>query len=169
MNIKYKVSRVISVSGGYQFLDAKDKKFFARSGMANYTSGTRFFQTKQVKRSDYFGLFNRSRHTANFKLLYENESSGWSASIRWFYRGSFGYSDLNGDTIADDPREMVKGHVLMNTSLAKSVGKRFQLQAGIENIFDYTNAERLPDIPGRLFFININYSIGKSFQNKKNN
>jgi outer membrane receptor for ferrienterochelin and colicins len=168
MDIKYKVSPVIFISGGYQFLDAKDKEIIQQIKKGTlYKRDAITFQTRTVARSDYFGLFNRSRHTANFKILYDDEKSGWNTYLRWVYRGKFGYGDVNGDNIADDPREMVKGHVMVNAAVGKSITRHFQLQAGVENIFNYTNAQKLPDIPGRLFFINMNYSFGKFFQNKK--
>ena len=108
-----------------------------------------------------------SKHIANFKILYNNEKTGWNTYIRFVYRGKFGYGDINGDNIADDKGEMVNGFLMVNAALAKSITNHFQLQAGVENIFNYTNAQRVPNIPGRLFFVNINYSFGKTFQKNK--
>ena len=170
MDIKYKISPVISISGGYQFLDAKDKEIIRQIKKGSlYKRDPLTFETSTVTRQDYFGLFNRSRHTANFKILYDNEKNGWTTYLRLVYQGKFGYGDLNGDNIADDPLEMVKGHVMVNAAVAKSINHHFQIQAGAENIFDYTNAQKLPNIPGRLFFVNMNYSFGKFFQNNKTN
>ncbi len=169
-DIKYKVSKTIFLSGGYQFLDAKDKEIIQQIKQSSlYERDPVSFQTRLVRRSDYFGLFNRSRHTANIKLLYDDEKSGWNAYLRLLGRGPFGYADVNGDNIADDPREMVKGFMMMNAAVAKSVNDHFQLQAGVENIFNYTDAQHLPEIPGRLFFVNMNYTFEKSFQYHKTN
>jgi outer membrane receptor for ferrienterochelin and colicins len=168
MDIKYKLSPVFYIAGGYQFLDAKDKDVIQQIKKENlYKRDPVTFQTTIVTRSDYFGLFNRSRHTANFKILYDNEKTGWNTYIRLIYRGKFGYGDVNGDNIADDDAEMVKGFLMANMAIAKSITGHFQLQAGVENIFDYTNAQKIPNIAGRLFFLNINYSFGKFFQNNK--
>jgi outer membrane receptor for ferrienterochelin and colicins len=170
IDIKYKLSPVFFVSGGYQFLDAKDKDVIQQIKKGSlYKRDPVTFQTTVVTASDYFGLFNRSRHTANFKILYDNEKTGWNAYIRFVYRGKYGYGDINGDNIADDSGEMVNGFLMANVAVAKSINDHFQLQAGVENIFDYTNAQKLPNIPGRLFFININYSFGKFFLNNKQN
>ena len=168
MDIKYKLSPVIVVSGGYQFLDARDKEVLAQIQNGKlYKRDPITFQTTAVTRDGYFGLFNRSRHSANIKLLYEEQKSGWSVYIRSMYRGKFGFGDVNGNNIADDEREMVKGFIMTNMAIAKSFKGQLQLQAGVENIFAYTNPQKLPNIPGRLFFLNINYSLEKFFQHNK--
>ncbi len=170
VNLSYKLSPVMIISGGYQFLDAKDKEVIRQIKEGTlYKRDPVTFQTTKVKRSDYFGLFNRSRHTANIKVSYDDTGNGWNSYVRLIYRGQFGYSDVNGDNIADDPAEMVKGHLLVNAVVGKSLNKQFQLQVGIENIFDYTNAQKMPNIPGRIFFVNANYSFGKIFKNNKTN
>ena len=166
MDIKYKISPVIIISGGYQFLDARDKEVLMQIQNGKlYKRDPVTFQTTAVTRSGYFGLFNRSRHSANVKLLFEEPKTGWSIYIRSVYRGKFGFGDSNGNNIADDEREMVKGFIMTNMAIAKSINGLLQFQAGVENIFDYTNPQKLPNIPGRLFFLNINYSF-ENFLNK---
>ncbi len=168
IDIKYNVLSSLFVSGGYQFLDAKDKDVVAKIKNGSlYKRDPVTFQTTVVAKADYFGLFNRSRHTGNVKIVYDNQKSGWNAYLRFIYRGRFGYGDLNGDNIADDEREMVKGFVMANIAVAKAINDHFQLQAGVENLFDYTNAQKMPNIPGRLFFLNINSSIQNIFQHHK--
>ena len=48
--------------------------------------------------------------------------------------------------IADDPKEMVNGFVMVNAAVAKSINNRLQLQAGIENIFDHSSEAELVDV-----------------------
>lgn len=165
IDIKYKLVPQLFVSGGYQFLDAKDKDVVQQIKNGSlYKRDPVSFQTTVVNKADYVGLFNRSKHTANFKILFDDEKSGWNTYLRLVYRGKFGYGDINGNNIADDPNEMVKGFWMANLALAKSINNHFQIQAGMENILNYTNPQKMSNIPGRLFFININYSFGKAFQ-----
>jgi outer membrane receptor for ferrienterochelin and colicins len=56
---------------------------------------------------------------------------------------------------------MVAGFWMSNIAISKNFNKSFQLQAGIENLFNYTNAQQLPHIAGRLLFVNINYAFNK--------
>jgi hypothetical protein len=48
---------------------------------------------------------------------------------------------------------------------SKAISKAFRVQIGIEDILNYTNALQLPNIAGRTFFININYSIQHNSKN----
>jgi outer membrane receptor for ferrienterochelin and colicins len=157
------------VSAGYQFLDARDKQVLKQIEENKlYKRDLNTYATSLVKRSDYFGLFNRSGHTANFKLEYDNDKKGWNVYARAIYRGKFGFADLNGNNIADDPAEMVNGFWMMNLSATKIFTNGFSIQTGIENLFNYTNPARLSNIAGRLFFLNLNYSIVNKHNKRKN-
>lgn len=164
-NIRYRVIKNVSLAVGYQFLDAKDKQVLKKIDENKlYKRDLNTYATSLVKRSDYFGLFNRSKHNANFKLEYNNDKVGWNVYARAVYRGQFGFTDMNGNNIADDPAEMLKGFWMLNTTVNKSFSNGISIQGGVENLFNYTNPVRLSNIAGRLFFINLNYS----FVNKHN-
>ena len=164
-DIKCRVVKNISLSAGYQFLDSKDKEALLQIEEGRlYKRDLTTFVTTVVKRSDYFGLFNRSKHTANFKIEFNDEKKRWNAYARAVYRGQFGFTDLNGNNIADDPTEMVNGFWMVNLSVSKSFGGSFCVQGGTENLFNYTNPVKLSNIAGRLIFLNLNYS----FVNKNN-
>lgn len=159
-SIRYRVIKNISLAAGYQFVDAKDKQVLKQIDENKlYKRDLNTYATSLVKRSDYFGLFNRSRHTANIKLEYDNDKAGWNVYARAVYRGQFGFSDMNGNNIADDPAEMLNGFWMLNIAVSKSFSGVFSIQCGAENILDYTNPARLSNIAGRLFFINLNYSF----------
>ncbi len=163
LDIKYQLIKNITVSAGYQYLEAKDKDVLDQiSAGTLYKRDPVTYQTSLVRKADYFGINNRSKHTFNGKILWNDESKGWNAYVRGVYRGKYGYTDVNGDNIADDDREMVKGFWLANIALAKTIHQRFQLQIGVENLFNYTNSTQLPNIAGRLYFLNINYSFTHS-------
>ncbi len=167
--IKHCLVKNISLSAGYQFLDSKDKEMLRQIEEGKlYKRNLTTFLTSAVKRSDYFGLFNRSKHTASFKLEFNDEKKGWNAYARAVYRGKFGFTDLNGNNIADDPAEMVNGFWMVNLSVSKSFSSHFSIQAGTENILNYTNPAKLSNIAGRLFFLNLNYSFVNKHNKHKN-
>jgi outer membrane receptor for ferrienterochelin and colicins len=117
--------------------------------------------TSVVKRENYFGIANRSKHNINSKILWNSNNNSWNAYIRFVYRGKFGFTDVNGNNIIDDDREMVPGFWLANIAVSKNINQSFQLQAGVENLLNYTNVQQLPNIAGRLLFLNINYTFNK--------
>jgi outer membrane receptor for ferrienterochelin and colicins len=159
-DIRYQISSKWSLAGGYQFLLAKDKQVLAKIDNGQmYKRDPVSFQTTLVTRQDYYGLPNRSRHAVNAKILYDDIAEGLDAYIRVIYRGQFGFMDVNGNNIIDDSREMVAGFPIVNMATSKTIGKHFRVQGGIENVFNYTNPTQMSNIAGRLFFININYSI----------
>ena len=160
MNTKYQINQHWSIAGGYQFLLAKDKQVLAQIGQGVlYKRDPLTYQTSLVNKQTYFGLANRSKHSANGKIVYENQSAGFDAYFRAIYRGKFGFMDVNGNNIIDDNREMTPGYWLINMASSKTLGKKFRVQIGIEDILNYTNALQLPNIAGRTFFTNINYTI----------
>jgi outer membrane receptor for ferrienterochelin and colicins len=160
MDAKYQINQHWSLSGGYQFLLAKDKQVLAQiSNGQLYKRDPITYQTTLVSTQTYFGLANRSMHSANGKILYENLTNGFDAYFRAIYRGKFGFMDVNGNNIIDDNREMTPGYWLLNLASSKAISKAFRLQIGVEDILNYTNVVQLPNIAGRTFFININYSL----------
>ena len=164
VELKYNLSKKINLSGGYQYLEAKDKEVLNDINENHlYKRDPLTYVTTLVKKSDYFGLANRSKHSFNTKISWNDEKSGMNIFLRVVFRGKYGYSDINGNGIIDDDREMVKGYWLANFTVEKKLGKKFSLQAGVNNIFNYTNAMQMPNIAGRLYFVNFNYSINHLF------
>ena len=152
----------LTMSMGYQMLIAKDKsvirdikhgKVYARDPETNIT--------RRVNQDAYGGLFNRSRHMVNAKVFYDNVEQGWSASARLIYRGRYGFADVNNNTILDDDREYVDGYFTCNVSLAKTIGETLRIQAGCDNLFDYTNPQYIPTMPGRLVWISMSLTLSK--------
>ncbi len=154
--------RHFTLSGGYQFLLAKD-----RAAINNIRAGNVFARdpntlvTQRVQLADYGGLFNRSKHTANLKLFYENPDKGISASLRGIYRGRFGFADLNGNQILDADSEYVKGFVTWNVSLAKTFSHLIRVQVGVDNLLGYTDAAHIPNLPGRLVWGSVALTLGE--------
>lgn len=165
-NFSYQLNEHFTVYGGYQFLIAKDKdvlkkikegEMYKRDPVTNVTS--------LVSKDKYKGLFNRSKHTANMRVQYANELNQFRVFVAAKYRGKYGYSGLDefqdGNDILDDEREFVKGFVLMNATASKQLGRQWEVQAGVQNILNYTNKLLMPNIFGRSYFINLNFKLEK--------
>lgn len=165
-NFSYNFNENFSVFAGYQYLIAKDKnvmkeikngKMYKRDPQTNVTT--------LVSRSDYKGLFNRSRNTGNIRFQYNNTLYKATAFITAKYRGRYGFNGLNnfqnGNDILDDTREFVNGFVLFDATISKQISNRWKAQAGIENLFKYTNKLLMPNIFGRSYFINLNFKLEK--------
>ncbi len=153
-------NRNFSLFAGYQYLIAKDKDVLKEIKEGKlYQRDPVTFQTTLVKKSEYKGLYNRSRNNANLRFQYNNILYNANAFITAKYRGGYGYSGLNGfqngSGVYDDDRETVKGFVLLNTTVSKRFGQKWEAQAGIENILNYTNKTLMPNIFGRTYFINL--------------
>ena len=115
----------IAISAGYQYLEAKDKDILSQieSGKM-YKRDPITYQSSVVKKADYFVINNRSKHTINTKILWTNEAKGWNAFVRFVYRGKFGFTDVNGNNIADDQRELVHGFWMTNIAASKNINQK---------------------------------------------
>jgi outer membrane receptor for ferrienterochelin and colicins len=155
-DISFEMNKNISTSGGYQFLETGDKKvieelregkIFARDPVTSYSY--------KVNQENYGGLFNRSKHTFNIKLQYLNIRYHWDVSLRYVYRGKYGFGDVNGNTILDSPAEYVKGYGLINVAASKKLNKHFLVRAAVNNLSGYTNADNIPSLSGRTYFVSL--------------
>jgi outer membrane receptor for ferrienterochelin and colicins len=153
----------LELSAGYQYLDAKDAAVLEKlkEGKVYYRDAATNLDYK-VKKEDYGGLYNRSRHTGNIKLNYDNKRYGFDIALRGIYRSRFGNgSDVNGNGILDDDREYVSGYQLWNVSARKSI-HRFSIEGGINNIFS-VNTPYDPSTPA------VNWYLGAGIQFQKSN
>lgn len=169
INVNQQLGKQFTVCSGYQYLLAKDKDIVEqiKSGKLVKRDPVTFVSS-YVTMNEYGGLFNRSKHTANLQLAYNNIKNNFSASIRAVYRGRFGYSDLNGNAVLDDEREYVKGYTLINASVSKTFTKGFEIQTGSDNILNHRDINKLPNLYGRTYFINCNINLQQLFSyNKK--
>lgn len=162
IDAKYNISKNFYLSAGYQYLEAKDKDILEQiNNKSLYKRDPETYQLSLTTKSDYFGLNNRSKHTGNFKVNYISNNNKYNAYIRFMYRGKYGYTDINNNGVADDEREMVQGFWMLNTAFSISITQQLHLQTGVDNLLNYTNATQLPNLSGRQYFININYSLNK--------
>lgn len=150
----YKILDNVTLSGGYQLLFAKDKE--RKGAIENgevFARDPETLQTVQLSQSDYFGLPNRSRHTANFKIFYDLPKWEANANFRLVYRSKYGLFDSNGNNLIDRfDTSFVDGFLVANAAISKTFFEKHQLQVGANNLFGYRDAENIPNLPGAQFF-----------------
>ena len=152
----------LTLSAGYQFLVAKDKAVVDKLVAGEVFRKDPATQvTQRVKAADYGGLYNRSRHTWNAKLFYESPARDWTASLRGVYRGRYGFGDLNGNTILDAANEYVPGYMLWNVAASHTFRHRLTLQAGVDNLTNYTDPTYISTLAGRLCYASLTVELGK--------
>ena len=162
INTTYQLFKNIKLSGGYQFLQTGDKDILQQIknnkiyGRDMVNGAARLMTTK-----DYSGLLNRSKHMANFRVFYDDATSGWSASIRFIYRSRWGVLDKDGNGFANMDAEYAPSNLQINTTVAKKFNNHFTAQFGINNLANQTNAQFMPNTPGLNWFISMNYSLKK--------
>ncbi|QLG46288.1 TonB-dependent receptor plug domain-containing protein [Costertonia aggregata] len=158
LDINYKVSNTLTLAGGYQLLYAKDKeKKVALERGEVFARDPASLQTVALDNTDYFGLVNRSRHTANFKMFYEVPRWNFNANLRINYRSKYGLFDSNGNGIIDDfDTSFVDGFALTNIALNKTFAGKYTLQLGANNLFDYRDEENIPGLAGIQLFTKVN-------------
>jgi outer membrane receptor for ferrienterochelin and colicins len=147
------------VSGGYQFLDTKDRKVWQEIVDGNvYGRKPGELNSYRVSRSDYGGLFNRSRHSGQFKLGYTLSEPGINAFLQTFYKGRFGRYDLDGNNILNLDEEYIKSYAKFNLGLSKNWSV-LSVTIGVDNVFDFTNPVDIPTEQGRIFWTRIKLDI----------
>ena len=161
-NINYQLLPQFNISGGYQYLETADKdilenikndKIFGRDIVGG--------SARKMTKADYSGLLNRSKHMANLRLFYDDKKTGWNSSLRFIYRSRFGVLDLDGNGFANMDAEFAKSMLQTNLTVGKQLNRQFNLQAGINNVFNQINARFMPNLPERNFFIAIHYTVKK--------
>ncbi len=163
-NTYYKPIKQLQISGGYQLLYAKDKSvedMFANGQVysEDYSS--------PLKKSQYFGLPNRSRHMANIKFFYKNKDLKFDANIRGNYRSKYGLADTNNSLgYIDNFDEFVNGYSIWNIALNKDIYQKYQIGVGIDNVLDFTDVRSdktdiiyINNIPGRILYAKFNINF----------
>jgi len=147
----------LRVSLGYQYLQAKDKE--AERAFRNGEIFVRLNPTSpsfRLQIQDYFGLENRSKHTANLKLFYNIPSLKLDANLRTVYRSRFGLMDTNGNTYIDKFDDFVAGYFIVDFAINKNLFKNYQIGFGIDNLLGFTDPQNLNNIPGRILYGKLN-------------
>ncbi len=179
-DLSYAINAFISVSLGYQLLSAKDRDITDAVDRGSvFWRDPYTLVTQRLRPSEYVGLYNRSRHTGNFKIFYRNNRHGLDASLRVIYRGKFGLGGINGNIqgdsvipadrnnngVLDDYDQFVNGYALVNMSVAKTI-RSFRFQFGVDNLFDYIDTINIPNLPGRLVYLSVGYTLKNQSKNQ---
>ncbi len=165
-DLSIKPHNYLTIAGGYQFLDSYDaqaRKEIEEGKLFYRTAGSDGLPvTRRLRSSDYLGLLNRSRHSGNIRATFNHAPSGWEATVTTVYRGAYGLSDSNGNGVFDRFDTQVSGFTLINCNVAKSFKNGLKAQVGIDNINNFKNIQFLPLVPGRLWFVSLQYKFNKS-------
>ena len=160
INSAYKLTNNLNISAGYQLLyafdkqkkqDVADNRVFVRDA----TNG----QSVALSQSDYFGLVNRSRHNANFKVYYDIPKANTNVNMRVLYRSKYAQYDTNGNGLIDSyDSSFIDGFVTVNAAVSKTFYQDFTLQVGANNLLDYTD-NNIPTMPGIQAYVKLNYQF----------
>ena len=155
-NSEYKIDNNLKLLFGYQLLFAMDtdvqKEFSDGLVYARLTTDSSAFQ---LKKSDYYGLFNRSRHMGILKLIYKNIIHDFDINFRTRCRSKYAIFDSNDNTYLDKYDNFIKGYLISNLSINKYIKNNFIISAGVENIFNYIDPVNIPNISGRLIYFKL--------------
>lgn len=157
-NSAYNFTNEFSVSLGYQYLTAKDKSVVDNFEDYQYIRNSEL-QTIKINKSDYFGLYNRSKHTANIKIAYTIPKIKTDVNLRVFYRSRYGLYDTNGNQILDKHDTFVNDYFTANLSISKYITDKVLFQAGANNLLNYTDPSQIPNLSGRQIFARIQYNF----------
>lgn len=151
----------LNISGGYQLLYHFDKKV-----VNGFENGEDFFaknsvtrESFRIKREDYYGLINRSKHNINIKLFYDWEKVKTNFSFRTLYRSRYGLFDQNGNGILDNFDQgsaFVKGFAISNITATKKIKDHIEVQIGANNLFDVKNNQQ-NNLVGRRVYGKLTY------------
>ena len=149
------------LAAGYQYLRSKDNDLFRKVKNGEvYTKDEMTHETRSLSRKEYFGLFNRSHHSGNVKIAYTHSRLGVDANARLLYRSKYGFTDENGNNTPDQQSEFVSGYATVNLAAAKSLFHRqLRVQATLENLFNYTDAQHIPTMPGRVYSLGLTWNF----------
>ncbi|NJL11816.1 MAG: TonB-dependent receptor [Microscillaceae bacterium] len=160
VNAQYRASKHWTFSAGYQFLEAQDRDVLSRLEEGQvFARDPNTLSSFRLQRQDYFGLFNRSRQLANFKINFEVPKWKTNLAIRLFYRSRYGLFDSNQNQILDEYDEFVKGYCLLNMTLSQEFKYGFSAQIGLNNLLDFTDPVNISNIPGRQWLLKVAYSF----------
>ena len=161
LNSDYEINKDLSILLGYQLLYAYDldaqKAFENGEVFARLTPQSNAFR---LKKSDYYGLYNRSRHMGSFKINHKNPKKRLSSSLRIIYRSKYGLFDTNSNNYLDKYDQFVDGYFTANTTLIKKFDK-IDITAGIENILNYKDVQNISSLSGRIYYFKLKYNLNQ--------
>lgn len=165
IGVNWAATPSLNINAGYQLLYAIDRGVIdsikAEQGLYGQVYDTNLNHQRKSERSDYFGMFNRSRHMANIKFSYEHQT-GFSGTFRVNYRSKYGFQEANrANHFLDNYDTFVSAHFLLNLSVQKTFyNKHLALQLTADNLFDYRD-QLMPGQQGRAILGGLTYRFFK--------
>lgn len=155
----YRLSNALDVGAGYQFLDSRDQDIYndITAGLI-YRRDPASGEVTRVSQSEYGGLLNRSRHSGNLRVNYTHSATGTGINARAIIRGRYGFGDANGNGIVDADSEYGKTHVMLNVTATQTVNQNFEFFGSALNLLNFTETDKLPTAPGRMFRFGIRFN-----------
>lgn len=160
VNASYKIIDGLSFSAGYNFVDARDVSVLRKiSNGEVFRRDPVTLQTERLQRKDYGGLFDRSRHSFNVKIYYENKKHAFNTYLRLIYKGKYGWADKNNNQILDIAEEYAPGYALLNFSFTKTVRERYDFMVGIDNMLNKKFPTYIPSLNGITALVGIRIQL----------
>lgn len=154
----YQFTKEFRAEGGYQFLVTADKDVLKqiRSGQL-FGKRPGSLVSEMIKRSDYGGLTDRSKHMANLKLFYERDN--WFLTTRAIYRSRWGVSDKDGNLVLNRDDEYAGGFIQLNLGGGVTFKNGIGIRAGIDNLLNYKDINYQANQPGINYYATLSYSF----------
>ena len=156
-DIKYQYNQKWGLSAGYQFLLTGDQAEINAINEGKVFTRDQNGFSRKMSQSEYVGLPNRSKHMANIKLQYDHQQ--FFANSRALYRSRWATTDTDGNGIFNTNDAFAKGYIQLNMAAGKSFTNGVAVQAGIDNLLNYTDVLNLPNLPGRTFYLSVSYNF----------
>lgn len=163
IDVNWRLFSGLQFTAGYMLLDTRDLDVLKSIDRGEIYKRDASNRTRKVTRSDYGGLLNRSRHSGHVKFNYYERFTGTDIALRGIYRGRFGFGDVNGNLILDDPMEFSKGMMLWNLTLSKTLDNGIRLEVGGNNLLGALNLHD-PTNAGRLLFVGLQSDLHRLFK-----
>ncbi|WP_286592197.1 TonB-dependent receptor [Sphingobacterium sp. N143] len=161
VSLNYQARKNLQFSMGYQYLIAKDLSVLDSIAASNYPynqiNDPSTGEYRASKKSDYWGIEDRSRHMINFKAQYEYKPWGVHVNTRINFRGNTPFQEYNGNQFMDKYDIFIPYHTLVNVTLEKSLmDRRLTFRLIGDNVFNFTSRYLLGQ-PGRVIMGGISY------------
>lgn len=155
--LTYKATKTLTLMGGYQLLLSADKDDLNNiNNQKVYTRDANGY-SRLMRKNEYIGLPNRSKHMANLNIQYEKNKA--FINLRLNYRSKWAVNDKDGNGLYNSNDEFANGYVQVNTAAGKNLNNKMDIQVGCNNLFNYEDVNNLPNLPGRIFYTKLTYSF----------
>ncbi|BBM69285.1 TonB-dependent receptor plug domain-containing protein [Rhodothermus marinus] len=143
----------LTLSLSYQYLETADRDVLEAIDAGRLYGRTASGRDYRLQRSDYGGLFGRSRHSGTVQLRWQPTSLGLTVALRGVWRSRYGYRDVDGNGVPNRADEYVPGYSLWHLTVGRRLGRHLELQGGAFNLFDLRRPALMPFQPGRRWFV----------------